>query len=45
MVVNARRGCADANWETVWQDYTGCLNRLNMALGEHNLQQTAETKG
>jgi hypothetical protein len=45
MVVNARRGCADASWETVWHDYMGCLNRLKKALGEQNRQQTAETKG
>lgn len=32
VVVNARRGCAEAPWQEIWRDYSQCLARLNQSI-------------
>ncbi len=44
MVVNARRGCADASWQELLRDYTRCLSRLHWILEEKDQGEPTATK-
>ncbi len=44
MVVNARRGCADAPWQEILHDYTRCLSRLHRILKEKDRGEPTATK-